>query len=68
MPWLSAKSWQKSRLVWLGVISTVIGVIEVMAKDAVLTDEAKSWALVVVGILTVVLRVLTDTKIGKETE
>jgi uncharacterized membrane protein YkgB len=68
MPWLSVKAWERSRLVWLGIISTVIGVIEVVAKDTVLTDEAKAWALVVVGVLTVVLRALTTTAIGKGSE
>jgi uncharacterized membrane protein YkgB len=68
MPWLSTKSWERSRLMWLGIISTVIGVVEVVAKDTVLTDEAKAWALVVVGVLTVVLRALTTTEIGKNSE
>jgi hypothetical protein len=68
MPWLSTKAWERSRLVWLGIISTVIGVIEVVAKDTVLTDEAKAWALVIVGALTVVLRALTTTAIGKASE
>jgi hypothetical protein len=48
--------------------STVIGVVEVLAKDTILTDEAKAWALVVVGMLTVVLRALTTTAIGKGEE
>jgi hypothetical protein len=68
MPWLSVKAWERSRLVWLGIISTVIGVVEVLAKDTILTDEAKAWALVVVGMLTVVLRALTTTAIGKGEE
>lgn len=63
MSWLETKAWWASRTVWVMFVTAVIGGVEVLAQDALLEDEAKSWALVVVGALGIVLRKLTETKI-----
>jgi hypothetical protein len=63
MTWLETKAWWRSRTVWLGIVTAFIGGIEVLAQGSLLSDEAKAWALVVVGALGIVLRKLTETKI-----
>lgn len=59
------KSWYQSKLVWLGVIQTLIGSLGLVATylaDGVYTPE--KFVLLASGILTVILRVwFTDSPV-----
>lgn len=58
------KPFYLSKTVWLNVIVTAIGVVT-LAQD-IIPAEYKSWALLAVGALNVVLRVwFTDAPIAK---
>lgn len=61
------KAWYESKLVWLGIITTVIGALQLVADflaQGVFTPEA--LVLLASGILGVVLRVwFTSTSIRK---
>lgn len=61
------KNWYESKTVWLGVIATTIGALQLVAQflaSGTFTPEA--FTLLVVGVLGVVLRVwFTDTAIRK---
>lgn len=58
------KAWLGSRTAWVMALTAVIGGVEVLAQDALLSDEAKAWALVVVGCLGLILRKLTTGPVG----
>jgi hypothetical protein len=66
--WIQIKSWWKSKLIWVGILTAVLGFVEYLSTNALLSDAGKSWALMVVGVLTVVLRWTADTKVGTETK
>lgn len=61
------KPWYLSKLTWLGVITTLIGVLELIAQWLQAgAFQAQDFVLLAVGILTVILRVwFTDTKLIK---
>lgn len=61
------KPWYTSKLVWLGIISTLIGALQLVASLlAQSTITPSDITLLIVGILGVVMRVwFTDTKIVK---
>ena len=60
------KKWYESKLVWLGVIQTVIGVLGLLATFLEVGDfAAPAVGALVIGALTVVLRIwFTDTPIA----
>jgi len=59
------KPWYQSKLFWLGIIQTAIGILGIVADFLGAGDfTAQAVALLVMGALTVVLRVwFTDTKL-----
>ena len=61
------KEWYQSKTVWLGVITTLIGALQLVAQflgTGVFTPEA--FTLLAVGVLGVILRVwFTDQPIRK---
>jgi len=64
---MQSKAWYESKILWLGVITTLIGALQLVAeflKSGNFTPDA--IVLLVVGVLGVVLRVwFTDTTIRK---
>jgi hypothetical protein len=60
------KKWYESKLVWLGVIQTVIGILGLLATFLEVGDfAAPAVVALVIGALTVVLRIwFTDTAIA----
>jgi len=62
------KPWYQSKIVWLGVITTLMGVLPLVAGfiDTQSVNDPAAWITLVIGILTVVSRVwFTDTQIEK---
>lgn len=61
------KPWYTSKLVWLGIISTLIGALQLVASLlAQSTITSSDITLLIVGILGVILRVwFTDAEIAK---
>jgi hypothetical protein len=61
------KAWYESKMTWLGIITTLIGALQLVAeflKSGAFSPDAV--VLLVVGILGVILRVwFTDTAIAK---
>ena len=61
------KAWYESKLTWLGIITTLVGALQLVAeflKGGAFSPDAV--VLLVVGILGVILRVwFTDTAIAK---
>jgi len=65
-----SKQWFKSRTVWVGIVEFLIGVATVLAAWLQAGDfSVAGVGLLVIGVLTVVLRWLTDKPIafGKKT-
>lgn len=60
------KPWYQSKLVWLGVITTLIGVLEVVGIWLEAAQfQPQDFVVLAVGVLTVILRVwFTDTSIS----
>ena len=60
------KPWYQSKLVWLGIIQTLIGIAGLLADFFGAGNfTAQAITLLVMGALTVVMRVwFTDTEIG----
>ena len=59
------KAWYQSKTIWVGVLEILIGVLGLVATfvgKGVYTPEAVVF--LVVGVLTIVLRRLTETAIG----
>jgi hypothetical protein len=62
---MEVKKWYESKLTWLGIITTVIGVLEVVgAWMETASFQPQDFTALAVGVLTVVLRVwFTNTTI-----
>lgn len=60
------KVWYESKLVWLGIIQTLIGMLAVLAEFLRAGDYSPvAVAILLSGVLTVILRVwFTDSAIG----
>jgi hypothetical protein len=64
---MESKQWYLSKLVWLGVIQTLLGVLAVVSDflQSGRAFDAAGVVLIATGILTVILRVwFTDTEIS----
>ncbi len=64
---MDTKLWYQSKLVWLGVIQTLVGALTVISDFLQSGKQLDSLGivLIVTGILTVILRVwFTETNIG----
>jgi len=61
------KVWYQSKLVWLGIVQTLIGALGLVAEYLSKSDFSPASVVVLVsGILTVILRVwFTNTTISK---
>jgi len=62
---MEPKLWWKSKVMWVGLIEVLIGVLGLVAPflgGKIYTPEA--FVLLGVGVLTIVLRKLTDTPIA----
>ena len=59
--------WYESKIVWLGIITTLLGALEVVRQYIAVTPlSADSVILIVSGILAVILRVwFTSTPVKK---
>lgn len=61
------KAWYQSKMVWLGVIQTIIGIL-LIVQDFIASGKAFDIAgivMIVIGALQVILRIwFTDTAIG----
>lgn len=62
------KRWYQSKLVWLGIIQLLLGIVEVMTKSPVFTARSVSFLLLIAGVLTVILRWLTTEQLVSKTE
>lgn len=57
-----AKAWWQSKLFWFGVLQVVVGILELIATEVLLSDGG-GWAAVVSGVVTIVLRYVTKQPI-----
>lgn len=59
------KPWYASKLTWLGIITSAIGILQVVGEwISANSFQPEDFTILVVGILTVILRVwFTDTPI-----
>ena len=64
---METKQWFYSKIVWLGIIQTLVAVLQLVAEFLNKGDfQPSGLVLLVAGILTIVMRVLyTDTIIEK---
>lgn len=61
---MKTKRWYLSKTLWLNIITGVVSVLMMLARDPYWADQAL-FLLMAVSVLNAVLRVLTDTGIEK---
>lgn len=59
------KKWYESKLLWIGVLTSAVGILEVLTVWLEAAQfQPQDFTMLIVGVLTVVMRVwFTDTKL-----
>ena len=63
---MQTKAWYQSKIVWLGILTTILGVVPILVELAKAYNiDAVAVGTAIIGILTVIVRIwLTDTGIN----
>jgi hypothetical protein len=62
---MEPKLWYQSKTIWAGIIEILIGVLGLLATFLnVGAYSPEAWVLLVVGVLTIILRKMTEAPIG----